>query len=278
MSQLDLGPAEPRTFTGEAGPIAALSCGPDDGPPVLLVPGFTGSKEDFGPLFAPLSTAGIHTVAIDLPGQYQSPGPGEPAGYSTAALADRVRSVAAELGRRVHLLGHSFGGLVCRAAALDAPGSFTSLTLLDSGPGALSGPRAERIQLLRPYLPQLGVAGVYEASETLAAAEPGYVAPPAALAAFLRTRFLAGSAAMLLGMGEALLAEPDRVDELAASGVPVLVLYGADDDAWPPAVQQDMARRLRAPHAEIPGAAHSPAVENPSATAAALLEFWHGQH
>jgi pimeloyl-ACP methyl ester carboxylesterase len=52
------------------------------------------------------------------------------------------------------------------------------------------------------------------------------------------------------------------------------VLFGAEDDAWPPAEQRDMARRLGARSVAVPGAAHSPAVENPAGTAAALLDFW----
>jgi pimeloyl-ACP methyl ester carboxylesterase len=274
VKQLELGPARPASFTTEGGVIAALCAGPEDGQPVLLVPGFTGSKEDFGPLFAPLAAAGMRAVAIDLPGQYESTPPSDPAGYTPSALGVRVRAVAAQLGRSVHLLGHSFGGLVCRAAVLDDVSAFASLVLMDSGPASLPGARRERIEQLRPHLPALGVAGVYEATEQAAAAEPGYVAPPPELAAFLRARFLAGSEGMLRGMGDALLAEPDRVAELAATGVRTLVLYGADDDAWPPDVQHAMARRLGAEVVVVPDAAHSPAVENPAPTAAALLEFW----
>jgi pimeloyl-ACP methyl ester carboxylesterase len=58
--------------------------------------------------------------------------------------------------------------------------------------------------------------------------------------------------------------------------VPVLVAYGADDDAWPPAVQAEMAGRLGAAHVVVPGAVHSPAVEQPEATVRLLLEFWTG--
>ena len=272
--QLELGSGTPTTIRTERGPIAALHAGPADGTPVLLVPGFTGSKEDFGPLLDPLADAGLRPVAIDLPGQFESAGPDDPVSYSTAELGAWVRAVAVTLGERVHLVGHSFGGLVGRAAVLAEPALFASFVLMDSGPAALAGPRAERIALLGPYLPTLGVAGVYQASEAATAAEPGYVAPPPDLAAFLEKRFLAGAPAMLQGMADALLSEPDRVAELAATGVPLLVLYGAADDAWPPAVQDEMATRLGAPVVAVPDAAHSPAVENPPATATALLEFW----
>ena len=54
----------------------------------------------------------------------------------------------------------------------------------------------------------------------------------------------------------------------------MLVLYGEDDNAWSPGTQEAMARRLGACRVCIPAAAHSPAVEAPATTAAALTRFW----
>jgi pimeloyl-ACP methyl ester carboxylesterase len=68
--------------------------------------------------------------------------------------------------------------------------------------------------------------------------------------------------------------EPDRVAELAGTGVPVLVAHGVADDAWPPDVQADMARRLGARHEVVEGSIHSPAVENAPRTLEVLLDFW----
>jgi pimeloyl-ACP methyl ester carboxylesterase len=70
------------------------------------------------------------------------------------------------------------------------------------------------------------------------------------------------------------LGEPDRVAELAATGVPLLVAYGEADDAWLPHVQADMAVRLGARHEVIHNSIHSPAVENPPRTVEVLLDFW----
>ena len=62
-------------------------------------------------------------------------------------------------------------------------------------------------------------------------------------------------------MAHALSSEPERVDDLAASGVPMQVVFGEADDAWSPDVQTQMAERLGARIVVIAGAAHSPAVE-----------------
>lgn len=270
--QLEAG-GERRVLELPSGTLSAIGT-EVDGSPVLMIPGYTGSKEDFAPLLRPLAAAGFAVTAIDLPGQYESPGPVDPAQYAPDRLAGVVGEVAATLGERVHLVGHSFGGLVARAAVLTDAKRYPSLVLMCSGPAGIGGARRQLIEQLEPVLATSGMAAVYAATRAASRAQAGYVEPPAPLAAFMERRFLAGAPAMLQGMGRALRDEPDRVDELAAVAPPTLVLYGAADDAWPPAVQDDMAERLGAARVVIPDAAHSPAVENPAATAAALLEFW----
>ena len=259
-----------------AGPLAAHVAEPEGAvrADVLLVPGYTGSKEDYRLLLPPLAEAGLRAVAIDQRGQYESPGPDDEAAYAVDALAAEVLEVAALLGGRPHLVGHSFGGLVARSAVLQRPAAFASLVLMGSGPAALAGPRADMMQFLRPLVEQGGLRAVRDALDAVEADDPRSQALSASFREFLRARFLAGSQTGLLAMGDALLAEPDRIDALRATGVPVLVLHGEDDDAWPPALQADMAVRLGAEHVVVPGAAHSPAVENADDTTKALLAFW----
>lgn len=243
-------------------------------PTVLLVPGYTGSKEDFAPLLDPFSDLGYRAVAMDQRGQHESPGIADPRAYTMDALAADVLSVIDHLGGSVHLIGHSFGGLVCRAAVIAQPTAVTSLTLMGSGPAAIAGQRRETIELLEPVLAAGGTPAVHAMVEQRATAEPGWRQTPVALRAFLRRRFLASHEVGLQAMSIALRTEPDRVAELAAAGIPILVTFGAADDAWPPAVQREMAARLGARLAVIPDAVHSPAVENPAATLRTLTDFW----
>jgi pimeloyl-ACP methyl ester carboxylesterase len=270
--------ARHRTFEAGAGPLIGLDTGAGSRGTALLVAGYTGSKEDFAPLLAPLARAGWRVVAIDQRGQYESPGPEDPAAYSVAELGADVRAVGAALRAEdegpLHLVGHSFGGLVTRAAVLQDPAAFTSLTLLGSGPARLTGRRAQMLDHLAPLLDAGGVKAVHEALEAVAMTDPKAQAVPAATREFLDRRFLANSAAGLRGMADAMLAEPDRVAELAATGVPVLVAHGEADDAWLPHVQADMARRLGARYEVIDDSIHSPAVENPARTVQVLVDFW----
>ncbi|MFL6138489.1 MAG: alpha/beta fold hydrolase [Frankiaceae bacterium] len=259
--------------------LALLDAAPAPGAPrrgtALLVPGYTGSKEDFLPLLEPLRAAGHRVLAYDQRGQYESLGPDDPAGYAMPLLAGDLLAVVDRLvpDGPVHAVGHSFGGLVARAAAIERPAALRSVTLLGSGPAAIDGGRADVLRGARPVFVARGHAGAWELT-LAAAAAAGAPAPTPDVAAFLHRRFFASAAAGLLAMGDHLLAEPDRVEELRATGLPVLVVHGAADDAWSPAVQARMAERLGARHEVIDGAAHSPNVEAPERTAAALLAFW----
>jgi pimeloyl-ACP methyl ester carboxylesterase len=270
--------ASPRTFEGGAGPLAALDTGPGAEGTVLMVAGYTGSKEDFAPLLAPLSASGYRVVAIDQRGQYESPGPDDPSRYSVAELAEDVVAVARVLREEsdapLHLLGHSFGGLVTRAAVLSTPELFRSFTLLGSGPAQLTGGRAELLDHLAPLLDEGGVELVHQTMEQLAMTDPKAQAVPAPTREFYARRFLRNSGPGLRGMADAMTSEPDRVEELKASGVPVLVAHGEADDAWMPHVQEEMAHRLGARHEVIEDSIHSPAVENPPKTVAVLCSFW----
>jgi pimeloyl-ACP methyl ester carboxylesterase len=279
LRQLAEHDAQHRTFAGGAGPLAALdTCDGGSLGTVLLVAGYTGTKEDFAPLLRPLREAGYRAVALDQRGQYESPGPDDVSRYSVPELGDDVvlvaRELLAECGRPLHLVGHSFGGLVCRAAVLAEPSLFDSFTLLGSGPAALGGRRAELLEHLGPLLDAGGVRLVSDTLEQLAMTDPKAQEVPAPTRKFLTQRFLRNSAAGLRGMATAMTTEPDRVAQLAATGVPTLVAHGVADDAWPPDLQGEMARRLGARHEVIDGSIHSPAVENPDRTMQVLLDFW----
>lgn len=282
------------------GAFAALEALPAAGvaerQPALLIPGYTGSKEDFLPVLWPLAAAGRRVLAIDMRGQYESPAAAGPDGYQLAALAADAAAIAEALARddgqpadgshHVHLLGHSFGGLVARELLLAQAARISSLTLMSSGPGALTGPRAVVLRGILAGLEPTPADGLAAEIKRLwdTQLEPAAVADgtPAEIIDFVRTRMLRSCPTGLRTMAQGLLACPDRTPDLAALKAPLLVIYGENDDAWEPTIQDDMAQRLGAQRVCIPGAAHSPAVEAPETAASILTGFWNsvetGQH
>jgi pimeloyl-ACP methyl ester carboxylesterase len=244
----------------------------------LLIPGYTGSKEDFLALLDQLASARRRVIAIDMRGQYQTAG--TPDGYAADALGADIAAIARETGTR-HLLGHSFGGLIAREAMLAAGAqgltgdSIASFTLMSSGPSGLTGPRADELKTLLAALDADGNLPVAEIWQTYLEPQAVAAGVPPTIVAFLRERMLGNNPRALVDMAQQLLTAPDRTDELARlRDVPMLVVYGENDNAWSPEAQEDMARLLGARRICIPGAAHSPNVEAPATTASALTTFW----
>jgi pimeloyl-ACP methyl ester carboxylesterase len=279
------------TIRTARGAFAALEAAPASGvcerDSALLVPGYTGSKEDFLAILDLLADDSRHVVAIDMRGQFETAGAGEPGGYAAAALGADILAVMHATGAR-HLVGHSYGGLIGREAVLAAAGAeFSSFTLMSSGPGALTGPRA---QDLRAMLAALGAgdrpgdgrpdkealrAGIAELWRSHLEPQAVAAGVPGDIVAFLGRRMRGNDPEGLVLMAAHMLAAPDRTAELARlDQLPMLVIYGENDNSWSPAAQENMARRLGARRLCIPAAVHSPAVEAPATTASALTQFW----
>lgn len=269
-----------RTTRGEFAVVdAPVADGVEPRGVALLLPGFTGSKEDFNPLHVPLARRGYRTVAVDGRGQFESDGPEhDEDAYAQQELARDVLAQAAALGTApVHLLGHSLGGQVSRAAVLLDRSPFASLTLMASGPAQISASQQERVKLLRDALAVMTMAEVWDAMQAMEAPEETATGGPAdglGNRADLRRRWLGNKPAQLIATGRQLCTEPDRVAELAAVGLPFHVLSGELDDTWPLPLLDDMARRLGARRTVVADAEHSPNTDQPHATARALADFW----
>jgi len=262
------------------GSLAALVAAPGSGAehrlPALLVPGFTGSKEDFLAVLEPLAASGRRVVSIDQRGQFESTGSDEPATYALEALGRDVLEAAEALGDKVHLVGHSFGGFVARTAvALDGGvGRIASLTLMDSGPGRVTGARTlADLALLTAALPEHDMETIWRTKRELER-ELGEPDPTPDVEAFLHARFVQTHPTALSVAAGQLLADEDRLADLRSRTVPLFVVTGTDEDVWSADELAAMAQELGVDCAVIAGAGHSPAVDQPAATAAALIEFW----
>jgi NAD(P)-dependent dehydrogenase (short-subunit alcohol dehydrogenase family)/pimeloyl-ACP methyl ester carboxylesterase len=92
--------------------LAVRETGDRDGPVVVFIHGYPDTKEMWNPLLARLP-ARLHAVAYDVRGAGESGRPRGNAAYDFEKLGDDLLAVADAVapGRRVHLVGHDWGGL-----------------------------------------------------------------------------------------------------------------------------------------------------------------------
>ncbi len=247
----------------------------------LLVPGFTGSKEDFIAVLPLLADVGIGAVAFDQLGQFESDGSDRAGDYDLSLLAGDVAEVAehaARLGAGAgagaaavgpHLVGHSFGGLVAQRAVVDGLRP-RSLVLLCTGPGALPAAAHPDLLRLRAAVEQVDLADIWP---QLPASQRSMSAP---VAEFVERRWRTNHPEHVREVARMLVEQPDLTALLAptTSAVPTIVMWGSLDQTWPSAGQQPWAGVLGARAVELPGAGHSPNADDPGALVAALQAAW----
>lgn len=242
------------------------AAGRDRGETVVMVPGHFGSKEDFRLVMPLLSAVGYDCWAYDYTDQFSATGLDSYNDYTLDLLAADLVELVGE--RRVHYLGHCMGGLVARRAVLERPELARSLALVSCGPH-MHGLRHRAMWVgLDEMLAGSGLMGMWPVVQRLLP-EGDELA-----AGFWRSKLETMNHAYVQGTADSMRTAPDLTGELAASGVPVLVLYGSRDRRlWSHEIYHEMAVRLGAAEAVLRGAAHSPVMERPEATAMTLLNL-----
>ena len=265
---------ERTRFAAPSGELAHVALGPVSGPRVVLVPGATGSKEDFVLVMPLLAAAGYRVEAFDLAGQYQSADAGPwnlvppRARYDERLFIDDLLAVLDAGAGRAHVLGYSFAGTIAELALLERPDRFASLTLLSAPPEP--GQAFRGIKRIGPIsgftTPRQGAAlmlwGIRNNLNRV---------PPQRFA-FVRQRFALtrrDSVDDIIGL---MMRTPDLRAALAASPVPKLVAVG-EHDLWPRELHERFAREIGGRLAVYP-AGHSPCEESPHQLARDMRELF----
>ena len=131
------------------------------GPPVYLVHGIGSRKEQWDPLIAAFE-AEFTCVSYDLRGHGQSPVPAPP--YDLDELVEDLEALRARLGHeKIHVVGHSLGGMIGPAYARAYPDRTLSLGLLSTAAGRSEDDRAK----LAGVIDALNTNGIPETLDTL---------------------------------------------------------------------------------------------------------------
>lgn len=105
-------------------------------PVIMLHGGPGGSYDSFEPL-EQFADTGRQIILYDQLSCGDSEGPDDPSLWTVSLFLDQLASVRRQLAPgRVHILGHSWGGVLALEYALARPDGLASLTLIGSSPAA----------------------------------------------------------------------------------------------------------------------------------------------
>jgi pimeloyl-ACP methyl ester carboxylesterase len=258
---------EESTVPLDGGEIHVCQDGPRGAPALLLIHGTAASLRTWDPL-VPLLAGSHRVIRIDLLGCGQSARP-DGASY---AIPDQARRVGAALERlgveHAIVVGHSSGGVVAAALTEQRPDLVTALALINTGP-SMAAYIAEEIAIGPAQWPDLTDEQLRQVMSSAFSA--GYQIPQPFLdeARGIDLRVLAATSQAV----RAYLEEQALPERLATLGKPLLVIFGQDDRRWRSSSAADYRAVPGAALEMLPGAGHSPNLEDPPRTAAPLLAF-----
>ena len=229
----------------------------DNSMPILLVPGLVSSPRIYAPVVPALWQFGPVTVANHIRDDH---------------MALIARRILAEAPPRFALAGHSMGGYIAFEIMRQAPERVAKLALLNTQARSDTPEATTR----RRTMMARARGGEYRAM--LDELFPGFVHPSRREDATLRQLVYdmgedVGAEAFVRQQ-EAIISRPDSRPVLAAIKCPTLVLSGDEDNTIPNALSVEMGDNIHnAKLVILPNCGHLPQVEQPEATAKALVEW-----
>jgi len=256
------------------GDMHVVEDGEPSAPALLLIHGTAGSTVWWEPI-VPVLADTYRVIRVDLLGHGRSSIPA--GGFDIPTQAGRVGAALDRIGvSRVTVIGHSAGCMAATALAEQRPDGVAALGLIDMGPSPdAKFPDGLLARLLLTRLPGRLLWSLRTGAAIRKAMRTAFTRPVdipddiiEAAQGMTHRALRAAARASLDYLGQRSL--PTR---LAALGIPVLVIFGADDQRW----RSTSAAAYRAvPDVRVellPGVGHTPMLEDPQTTSALLLDF-----
>lgn len=265
--------ADPLDFEVAGHRWASLAAGPADAPLLVLVHGFTGSKENWLPLMRELSR-NFRVIAVDLPGWGESDRLAG-ADYGPVEQAARLAAFIKALPQAPELVvGHSMGGQIVGLLASRHPETAPRIVLMSS-----AGVRYSENAFANAVLAGENPFQVTNRAELkrylgIVFADPPFVPWPASEALVRRRRADADFEQRVLdGIGRS----PDAFAleaELGNIEAPTLLLWCREDKVIDISAAEVFARGLPQSRTVIlSGCGHMPMMAQPRNVAEALRNF-----
>jgi pimeloyl-ACP methyl ester carboxylesterase len=243
--------------------------------PVLLLLSNAAAPTAIWDPVVPLLAAAHRIIRVDLLGIGTSAHSGGV--YDVPTWARRLAAGLDRLGvTRVTAIGHSSGCMLATSLAEQQPDRVQALALIDMGP-SLSAKLPESLLfrlLLAPVIGRL-LWRLRTENSIRRAARSGIARPVDIPDVFVERaqRLTLEDFAGAMCASTDYLAERSLPDRLIPLGLPLLVIFGADDGRW----RSSSAAAYRVvPGARVevlPGVGHTPMMEDPQATGKLLLDF-----
>ena len=239
-----------------------------NGPPLVLLHGFTGSAASWTSVSRDLASS-HRVVVIDLIGHGATSAPVDPLRYSFEHALHDLAEVTAQLGiARACWLGYSMGGRLALGMALDHPDRVTSLILVSATAGIHDEherqQRADADEAMARRIEEAGVEAFVNEWERLPIWESQGTLPDEVLRGQRDIRLgnrASGLTNSLRGMGQG--AQPSYWERLGEIEVPVLLMAGALDRKYVGIAGQMGVRINDATLSVVPDAGHAVHLERP---------------
>ena len=250
-------------FQAPSGPLATLTMGTPGNPRVVLVPGATGSKEDFVLMLPELAAAGYFVLSCDIAGQFESAAAGPEHlspprdHYDYGLFTDDLIALLDADDGPAHVVGYSFAAIIVQLAFARRPEKFRSLTLLSCPPEPGQGFRGvQRIGRFSSWVsPRVGAAlMIWGIRSNVVRVPPNRIR-------FVKYRFRFTRRSSVRDIVGLMQHTPDLRDVLAAAPLPKFVAVG-EHDLWPLVLHRRFAQAIGARIAVYRGG-HSPSETSP---------------
>ena len=256
--------------------LAYVPLGDPQGPPVLLIHGYTDNARDWVPLVPYLSPR-FRLIVVDLRGHGRSSKP--ECCYTRFDFAYDIKLLLDALGvRQADIVGHSLGSIIAQTFAENWPERTRRVVLISSSAGPKPGTMVTGAGA--GYLDQ--IRQLKDPIDPDSAFMMGWWSSPTPVDAEFLRRQRQDSAAIPARVWEAVLDQ--GVDPMFAGGelqrslpkltAPTLLIWGSKD----PLIPEDLRQTLREglPHAQVKifdGLGHNPFWENPRGCAEVINAF-----
>jgi pimeloyl-ACP methyl ester carboxylesterase len=264
--------AYPVTLAGVATRMLAAG---HAGAPVVFVHGTGGRADRWSRNLDAIAAAGYRTYAFDLPGHgFAAKGAGVEC--SVPAYRKILSAFLAELNEPCYLVGTSLGGHVAASCASENVSKVKGVVLVGSmGLLPIGAEARGRIQAGANNQTREGVATKF----TRIIYDQGLVTPEMIEEEY-RVNNSPGAKESFAALGNYIATKLDDEvvgEKLAATKLPVLLVWGDQDKTVPVSVGEAAARLLPGSRfVLLPGAAHTAYYEKPDAFNAELLSFLKG--